>query len=68
MANKITIKVDDENNAEGFWATLSELMPQIAAQLRNGEAKVDAETWEKIQAIEGFSGGPSYAPTALIEA
>lgn len=68
MADQITIKADDENNAELFWANLDEQMPEIADQLRNGEVKVDAETWAKIQAIEGFAGGPNYAPNALVKA
>ena len=68
MANQITIKADDENNAEMFWANLDEQMPEIADQLRNGEVEVDAETWAKIQAVEGFAGGPSYAPNAVVEA
>jgi hypothetical protein len=65
---QITIKADDENNAELFWVNLGEQMPEIADQLRSGETRVDTETWAKIQAVEGFSGGPSYAPTALVEA
>jgi hypothetical protein len=65
---QITIKADDENNAEAFWAEFSEAYPEIAEQLRSGETRVDTETWAKIQAVEGFSGGPSYAPTALVEA
>jgi hypothetical protein len=65
---QITIKADDENNAELFWVNLDEQMPEIADQLRSGETQVDAETWAKIQAVEGFSGGPSCAPTSLVEA
>ena len=65
---QITIKADNENNAELFWANLGESMPEVADQLRRGEVEVDAETWAKIQAIEGFADGSSYAPTALIEA
>ena len=68
MANQITIKADDENNADLFWANLDEQMPEISEQLRNGETQVDSETWAKIQAIEGFADGPSYAPNALAEA
>jgi hypothetical protein len=65
---QITIKADDENNAEAFWAEFSEAYPEIADQVRTGEATIDATTWEAIQGLEGFSGGPSYAPTALVEA
>jgi hypothetical protein len=68
MSEKITIKADDENNAETFWNAFDESYPEIANQVRNGEATVDAETWEKIKNLEGFSDGPSYAQDALLEA
>ena len=64
----LTIAIDNENNADIFWANLDEQMPEIANQLRNGETQVDSETWARIQAIEGFADGPSYAPNALVEA
>jgi hypothetical protein len=67
MHNQITIKADDENNADLFWVNLDKAMPEIADQLRSGEVEVNAETWEEIQKIEGFADGPSYAPQALFE-
>ena len=63
----LTIAIDNENNADIFWAAFDEQMPELAAQLREGETAVTKEIWEKIQSIEGFCDGPNYAPTALIE-
>ena len=65
--SKITIKADNENNAELFWANLDEQFPGVAANLRRGETQVDSETWAEIQKLKGFSDGPSYASDALFE-
>lgn len=65
--NTVTVTADDENNAEVFWANLQDQHPGLAEELRRGEVVVDAEVWSQIQLIEGFSDGPSYAPTALVE-
>ena len=61
-----TITADVENFAELFWSNLDEQMPELADELRRGSVAVDAETWEAVQAIEGFADGPAHAPTALI--
>ena len=65
--SQITIQADEENAAEVFWCNLDECYPKIADELRRGRTVVNRETWETIQKIEGFSGGPLYAPEALIE-
>ena len=64
----VTITVEFENTSEVFWGNFFDAMPAIADELsKDGHTTVAVETWEKIQAIEGFSGGPDYAPTSLIE-
>ena len=63
---KVTIKADFENNAETFWAAFAKAFPAVANQVRGGKATIDGATWEAIQALEGFSDGPSYAPNALV--
>ena len=63
------VKVDHENIAETFWANLDEQLPEIAAKLRESdEVELTDEEWATVQAVEGFGNGPSYAPTALVEA
>jgi hypothetical protein len=64
---QVTIQADDENNAEVFWAAFDAAYPELAQQVRNGGATVDAATWQAIQELDGFSDGPDYAPTALVE-
>jgi hypothetical protein len=65
---KVTIKVDDENNAEEFWAGLRKQFPNIAQALEAHETcHVTRVEWMKIQAIPGFLCGPRYAPGALFE-
>ncbi len=64
---EITIKADDENNAIEFWQSLDEQFPAIAKELRdNDQASIDAETWNAIQSLKGFSDGPEFARNALV--
>jgi hypothetical protein len=63
---EITIRADDENNAEAFWAKFTESYPGVAEQVRESEAVVDLPTWKAIQQLEGFSDGPEYAKDALV--
>jgi hypothetical protein len=66
---QITIKADDENNAETFWAALDQQYPAVAKALReSGEIAVTPELFGSLKQLPGFSDGPSYAPTALVEA
>ena len=67
MNNNITINIDWEYNAHVFWQNLMELFPHIAEQLTTGPTHVDRRTWDAIRNIDGFFGGPSHAPTALLE-
>lgn len=62
----LKIKPDMEYDAADFWHELQRTMPSVSEELRrNGIATVPQETWLSIQKIEGFSGGPAHAPTAL---
>lgn len=64
----VTVAVDYEYAAELFWANLDQQFPSVSQQLRNcgGRAMISRDTWYAIQRIEGFTGGPVHAPTALI--
>ncbi len=62
----VTVRSDDEFNADTFWAELDLSHPEIAESLRAGDAVVDAKTWESIQSLAGFYSGPSYGQTALV--
>jgi hypothetical protein len=64
----VTLEVDHEYNAELFWDTLKQEFPLVDEQFRKGRgrAMVSRDEWDSIQRIEGFAGGPAYAPTALI--
>jgi len=64
----VTVIVDHEYNAELFWANLEQEFPLLAEQFRKRRerAVVSRDEWDSIQRIEGFSGGPAHAPTALI--
>jgi hypothetical protein len=66
MSDCITVRVDDENNAEAWWDALSETMPGLASALRVcGEVTVDVATWGRLTALPGWDGGPEYAPHPL---
>ena len=64
----VTVEVDHEYNAELFWGILKQEFPIVDAQFckGRGRAMISRDEWDSIQRIEGFSGGPEYAPTALI--
>jgi len=66
MPAVVKIKADDENYAEAFWVAFNSHYPTIAEQVRKGEAIVDNATWKKIQQLDGFSDGPSYAQNDLV--
>ena len=60
------VKVEQEYNAETFWANFREQLPEVSDRLGFGsEVEVTKEEWEAIQKIEGFTGGPDYAPVAM---
>ena len=67
-ADTVTIEVEREYDAGLFWANLEQEFPWCADALRKrgGRAVIKRHEWDAIQLIEGFSGGPVYAPTALI--
>lgn len=63
------LKVDDENAAEAFWDALRACpdLVWIEETLDNaGEVAVDEPTLRAIEALDGWGGGPDYAPTAMI--
>lgn len=66
----ISVVVDDENNAENFWANFRETMPawaKVLSDTDSGEAvRIPVSVWESIQKIEGFADGPNYASTAIM--
>jgi hypothetical protein len=64
----VIVRADYENNAELFWDTIREKHPAIAEKLQaDTDIVLTNEEWETVQSVEGFEGGPSYAPTALVE-
>jgi hypothetical protein len=61
------VRVDEEYAAECWWNALRERYPSFARLLeRDGFSVITVPFWEKITSLPGFSGGPKYAPTALI--
>ena len=64
----VTVEVDHEYNAELFWDILKQEFPIVDEQFRKGRGRavINRDEWNLIQQIKGFSGGPEYAPTALI--
>jgi hypothetical protein len=78
----VTVKIDYENNAEEFWAAFAQEYPKlresdpetfeackkIAAdkevELLDAEAIQNFTTF--VESLPGFTGGPKFAPTALI--
>lgn len=68
MTNYIAVRVDDENNADAWWGALTERYPNFARSLRrNGAAVIAAPLYAEVADLTGFSGGPDYAPDALID-
>ena len=65
-ATQVTVRADDENNANEFWGEFDEQFPEIAKQVRKGITTVSVKTWEAIQQLAGFSDGPSHARDALL--
>jgi hypothetical protein len=64
---RITVLVDQEYTAEYWWDALRERYPAFARVLeRNGRAVITVTFWKKIASLPGFTGGPEYAPTALM--
>jgi hypothetical protein len=62
------IRVDDENNAERWWDALREARPDIATSLeRNGCAVVSDSVLHSLESLPGWSDGPEYAKTPLID-
>lgn len=65
---KITLTVDNEYNAETFWAAIDAAFPAIADDLRGtGKATVTREEWAAIGRLPGFAAGPAHARYALIK-
>lgn len=66
--NYIAVRVDDENTAEAWWDAARQQYPDFTRSLeRNGTAIIHASLWNSLAALPGFSDGPDYAPTALID-
>jgi hypothetical protein len=62
------VRVEDEYNAEEWWDALREQFPEFARSLeRNNAAVIASPLWDLLAGLPGFSGGPEYAPTALID-
>jgi len=63
----VTVEADHEYNAEVFWDILKQEFPIVDEQFRKGRGRavISRDEWDSIQRIDGFSGGPEYAPTAL---
>lgn len=67
--NTLTVRFDDENNAEIFVCELREKFPTIAATLCTaGSCDITRDEWAAIQKLEGFADGPAYARYALVVA
>lgn len=65
------VRVDEENNAELWWAELDAAYPEIAKSLRRNGCAVfhsgPGQVWDKLAALPGFSDGPEHARDALID-
>lgn len=63
----LIVKVDDEYNAEEFFALLTDELPEVAESIRKtGTAEVEPGEWEDIQRLSGFYSDMPHAPTALV--
>jgi hypothetical protein len=53
--NRLTVRVDWENNAESFWHDFAEQMPDVASRFRSSdEAELTIKEWDLVRAIPGF--------------
>lgn len=67
-ATYIAVRADHENNAEEWWDALRQQYPRFADTfMRHDVAVIRSELWDVLAALPGFSDGPEYAPTALLD-